>query len=202
MARMSRRAPADHPLHDLLLQRWSPRAFADRLVDAAVLLRLFEAARWTASSYNEQPWAFCVATRDQAEAYQKLLGCLVEFNQTWARSAPVLMITAAHGTFERNGQPNRHAYYDLGAAALSLTLQATAEGLHAHQMAGIQVEKARQDLKLPAGWDPVAGVALGYLGDPANLSADLRQRELAPRTRKTLASFVFGGEWGTPAKIA
>jgi nitroreductase len=198
---MNRRAPADYPIHELIVERWSPRAFADRPVEQAVLQRLFEAARWAPSSYNEQPWAFCVATRDQPEAYQKLLGCLVEFNQTWARSAPVLMLTAAHLTLERNGQANRHAYHDLGLAVAHLTFQATVEGLFLHQMAGIQVEKARQVLGLPQDWDPVTGVALGYLGDPAALSEELRRREQGPRVRKPLAAFVFGSEWGKASNL-
>jgi nitroreductase len=195
---MAKLARADHPIHDLLQRRWSPRAFADRAVEATKLQRLFEAARWTASSYNEQPWAFVVATRDQADAYARLLGCLVEFNQSWARSAPMLMVTAAHLTFDKNGQPNRHAFYDLGAAMAQLTMQATAEGLFVHQMAGILPDKARQFLNIPEGWEAVSGVALGYLGDPATLPDKLRERELEESVRKPLADFVFAGAWKAP----
>jgi nitroreductase len=198
---MSRRAPAAYPIHELLLERWSPRAFADRPVEPEVLRRLFEAARWAPSSYNEQPWAFCVATRDQPEAYARILSCLIEFNQTWARSAPVLMIPVTHLTFERNGQPNRHAFHDVGLAMAQLTVQATAEGLAVHQMAGILPDKAREVLGLPEGWEAVTGVAFGYAGDPATLSEELRKRELAPRTRKPLGAFVFDGAWGKVSPV-
>ena len=123
------------------------------------MARLFEAARWAASSFGEQPWAFIMATKEQPAEYQRLLGCLVEFNQSWAKSAPVLMVTVAEMAFARNGQPNRHALHDVGAAMAQLTVQATAEGLVVHQMAGILPDVARQTLAIPAGWEPVAGVA-------------------------------------------
>lgn len=189
----------EFPIHDLLRKRWSPRAFADRPVEAAKLRSLFEAARWAPSSYNEQPWAFLVATRDQPAEYARLLGCLVAFNQSWAKSAPVLIVTAAHTTFERNGKENRHAYHDVGLAMACLTVQATAEGLYVHQMAGIDVEKARKDLSIPSGWDPVTGAALGYLGDPASLPAELRERELAPGERKPLSNVAFSSSFGKAA---
>src|SRR4051795_11838013 len=110
---MSKLIPSDVPLHELLARRWSPRAFADKPVDSATIERLFEAARWSPSSYNEQPWAFFVAAKNQPEAYAKLLGCLIDFNQNWAKTAPLLVLTAAHTVFERNGQPNLHAYHDV-----------------------------------------------------------------------------------------
>ena len=193
---MSRLAPTDHPIHDLLSKRWSPRAFSDQPIDSATVHRLLEAARWSPSSYNEQPWAFFVATKDRPEDYARLLACLIEFNQSWAKTAPLLIITAAHLTLERNGQPNLHAYHDVGLAAAQLIFQATAEGLLVHQMAGIKVDHTRASLHIPAGWDPVTALAIGYLGDPASLSEDLGKRESAARVRKPLSSFVFGNAWG------
>lgn len=195
---MEKPAETDHPIHDLLRRRWSPRAFADRAIETEKLLRLLEAARWAPSSYNEQPWAFIVATKDQPEAFDRLAGCLVEFNARWARAAPMLALSVAKLQFERNGKPNRHAMHDVGLAAENLVLQATAEGLAVHQMAGFDVEKARRDLALPEGYEPVAMMAVGYPGPPDSLSDALRQRELAPRTRRPLAEFVFSGTWGQP----
>jgi nitroreductase len=186
----------DHPIHDLLRRRWSPRAFSERSVEPAVLARLFEAARWAASSYNEQPWAFIVATKEQPEQFARILGCLVEFNRTWARSAPVLMLTVAHMMLARNRTPNRHAFYDVGQAMGQLTVQATAEGLSVHQMAGILPPLAQQAFAIPEGWEAVTGVAIGYAGDPARLSDELRKREEAPRERKKLSEFVFINGWG------
>src|SRR5438445_449150 len=104
---MERLANNDHPIHDLLRRRWSPRAFSERSIEPAVLARLFEAARWAASSFNEQPWAFLVATKEQPEEFARVLGCLIEVNQAWARLAPVLILTVMHTTFTRNGEPNR-----------------------------------------------------------------------------------------------
>ncbi len=193
---MSKSLPTEFPLHELLMKRWSPRAFSDMPVSKEIVQRLLEAARWSPSSYNEQPWAFFVATKDRPEAYGRLLGCLIDFNQSWAQTAPLLIITAAHLTLERNGKPNLHAYHDVGLASAMLTMQATAEDLLVHQMAGIKVDYTRETLKLPAGWDPVTALAIGYLGDPSVLPEDVRKREGGERTRKPVESFVFGGVWG------
>jgi nitroreductase len=198
---MTKTALNDYPIHDLLKRRWSPRAFADRPVELDKLRSLLEAARWAPSSFNEQPWAFVVATRDQPEDFARVLGCLVEGNQAWAKAAPVLMLSFAHVSFNLNGKTNRHAYHDVGLAMANLTVQATAEGLAVHQMAGIVLEKCRAAFNPPDGWDPVAGAAIGYVGDPNALPEPLRERELAAPTRKPLRSFVFSGAWGKPSPL-
>ena len=195
---MSRLAKTDYPIHELLQKRWSPRAFADKPVEPDKLKRLLEAARWAPSSFNGQPWAFIIGTKDQPAEYAKVLSCLVEFNQSWAKAAPVLMITAARLNFEHNNEPNRHAFHDVGQAIADLTLQATAEGLYVHQMAGILPDVAKKTLAIPDGWEAVTGVAIGYLGDPAALPEKLREREATPSPRKPLAQFAFAGSWGKP----
>jgi nitroreductase len=198
---MDKPALNDHPIHDLLKKRWSPRAFGSRPVEREKLLSLLEATRWAPSSYNEQPWAFIIATHEQPTEYARVLGCLVEFNQSWAKSAPVLLLGVAHLFLERNQQANRHAGYDLGAAAANLTMQATAEGLFVHQMAGVLPDKARAEFHIPEGWDAMTGIAVGYPGDANSLPEELHKRETSPRTRKSLASFVFTGDWATPSPI-
>jgi nitroreductase len=194
---MQKPAKTDYPVHELIRQRWSPRAFDARLIEPEKLKSLLEAARWAPSSYNEQPWAFIVGTKDQPEAYGKVLECFIEFNQSWAKAAPVLMLTVAHLTFDKNGQPNRHAFHDVGLAMGNFAIQATAEGLQVHQMAGILPDRAKQIFAIPDGWEAVAGAAIGYPGDPATLSEQLRQREMEERQRKPLKSIVHVGTWGT-----
>jgi nitroreductase len=184
------------PLHELIRQRWSPRAFSDRSVEKEKLFSLFEAARWAPSCFNEQPWSWIVATKEQPEEFQKLLECLVPGNQLWAKEAPVLMLSVAKLFFEKNKKDNRHAYHDVGLAVENLVLQATALGLVVHQMAGFDVEKARAEFQIPEGFDPVAAIALGYEGDPTQLPENLREKELAPRSRKELKDFVFTEKWG------
>jgi nitroreductase len=198
---MNKVARTDHPIHDLLQKRWSPRAFADRPVPVEILRRLLEAARWAPSSFNEQPWAFIVATKDKPDEFRKLLGCLVAGNQTWAQSAPVLMLTVAHHNFSKNQKPNRHAFHDVGLAMENLTVQATAEGLCVHQMAGIEVEKARAEYGIPVDWEAVTGAAIGYLGDPSMLPEPLQTREKSESTRKPLHEFVFATKWGATASL-
>lgn len=187
---------AQYPLHELILRRWSPRAFASRPVERGPLARLLEAARWAPSCFNEQPWRYIVATQENPTEYARLLACLVEGNQTWAKQAPVLMISVAALNFAHNGQPNRHAFHDVGAASAWLTVQATALGLFVHQMGGIHVDKARETYGIPEGFEAVAGIAIGYLGDPATLTEKQRETELAPSKRNPLEGMVFTGRWG------
>jgi nitroreductase len=196
---MERLRDATHPIHDLLRRRWSPRAFADRPVEREKLLSVLEAARWAPSSNNEQPWHYIVARREEPDEFARLLACLVERNQSWAKAAPVLMLSVATTTFARNGHPNRHALHDAGQAIACLTVEATALGLYVHQMAGFSTDKARETYALPPTAEPVAAIALGYLGDPNSLPEDLRQRELVASPRKPIGEFVFTGAWGRGA---
>src|SRR5580704_14287290 len=152
---MEKPAKTDHQNHELLAKRWSPRAFDSQPVEPAKLQSLFEAARWAPSSYNEQPWAFIVGVKDKPADFAKVLECYVEFNRSWAGGAPVVMLSVAHLTFDKNGQANRHAFHDLGQAAENLSLQATAMGLQVHQMAGILPDRARELFAIPADWEAV-----------------------------------------------
>ena len=199
---MQKPAPNDFPVHELIRERWSPRAFSDKPVPEDILRSLFEAARWAPSSSNEQPWAYVVAARDDNESFEKMLSVLVEFNAAWAKSAPVLAIAVAHLVFAKNNAPNRNAQYDTGAASALLSVEATALGLAVHQMAGFDPQKARQVFGIPSGWEAIAALAIGYPGDPASLPQPLKDRELAPRTRKPIAEFVMAGHWGHTAPFA
>jgi nitroreductase len=197
---MQKPAPTNFPVHNLIRERWSPRAFASKHVEPAILASLFEAARWAPSSNNEQPWAYLVATKDDSENFAKTLSVLVEFNAAWAKEAPVLMIAVSRLNFQ-NGTPNRNAFYDTGAATALLSVEATARGLAVHQMAGFDHTKAKQVFGIPEDCEPIAAIAIGYPGDPESLSQKLRDREVAPRTRKPLSEFVMSGRWGHTSPI-
>jgi nitroreductase len=196
---MKNPAPSAHPIADLLAHRWSPRAFVDRPVDAAALRQLFEAARWAASSFNDQPWYYLVAARQNPEEFQKMLACLIDANQAWAKAAPVLAISVARTKLAHNGAPNGWARHDVGAASASLAIQATELGLAVHQMAGFDPNRARETYHIPEDYEPVAAMAIGYPGEPDALPDALRQRELAERKRKPMTDFVFSGDWGSVA---
>jgi nitroreductase len=192
-------AETQYPIHDLIRRRWSPRAFAGRPVEPEKLGSLLEAARWGASCFNQQPWFFIVAKQDDGDSFNRLLNCLVEGNKAWAQRAPVLMLSVARLTFDEGGQPNRHALHDVGFAAGTLCLQATALGLVVHQMAGFDMGKAREAFRIPEGYEPVAAIALGYQDEPGILSDKLQAKERTLRTRKELSGFVFSGTWGNRA---
>lgn len=189
----------DHPVHPLIVRRWSPYAFGDAPVSKDDLLALFEAARWAASSYNEQPWVFLIAMKEDSAEFNRLLSCLVESNRAWARQAAVLVLACIRQKFSRNGNPNGVALHDLGLACGNLGLEATARGIQVHMMAGIVPDKARVEFGIPEGVQPCTALAIGYAADASSLSAEMAQRETSPRTRKPLSEFVhskaFGKSW-------
>lgn len=196
-------APTDHTIHALLGARYSPRAISDRAVEVEKLRSVLEAARWAPSSFNEQPWSFLVARQEDAEAYEKMAGCLVEANRAWAGKAPVLMIAVGTKQFKRNGMPNRHYGHDTGMALMSMCLQATALGLVTHMMAGFDGQKAKLTYKIPEGSEALTAVALGYPGTAADVGAlpdELRAME-GGRARKGLESIVFEGKFGAAAEF-
>lgn len=174
-----------YTLDQLLAKRYSPRSFSDQKVDMDTLHTVLDAARRAPSSFNEQPWRFIYATKDHPEEYFRLLNCLNEKNQAWAHEAPVLMIGVAKKTFTANGQPNRHAWYDTGAAVGFMVLKATEENLYVHQMAGFLPHKAKETLHIPDEYEPVVMIALGYRGNA----------ERPQKARKPLEEIAFRGEW-------
>jgi len=198
---MDKPAKTEHPIHDLLVKRWSPRAFSDKPVEPAKLRQLFEAARWAASSFNEQPWSFIVALKEDRAAFDKALSCLFEQNQAWAKLAPVLVLTTVKAAFAHNGKPNRVAPHDLGLAMGNLTLQATQLGLWVHQMAGVHLDKVRETYVVPAGHDPMTAFTVGYMGDVNDLPEAMRGPEQSPRTRKPFGEFVFGDRFGEASEL-
>ena len=195
---MNNPAPVDYPVHELVRNRWSPRAFSQKEIAPEILRSLFEAARWAPSSNNEQPWAFLVATRNDPQNFTRAQQPLVEFNANWAKHAFVLGYAVAELAFAKNNTPNRNAQYDTGAAMAWLSVEATARGLFVHQMAGFDPDTAREVFEIPAGWEAIAAFAIGYPGDPASLPQPYRDRETAPRTRKPVREFVMSS-WGRAA---
>jgi len=196
-----KQATTDHPILKILAERWSPYGFDDRPVSEADLRSLFEAARWAASSYNEQPWNYLVATRENPQEFGRLLSCLVEANQAWAKAAPVLVLGVVSLRFAENKKDNRAAVHDLGLAAGNLVVEASARGLSVHQMIGILPDKARELYQIPEHFAAWTAMAIGYPADPAKLSEALKQRDLTPRQRKRLSKFVFTGQWGQPSPL-
>lgn len=193
---MQKPAPVDHEIQTLLRNRYSPRAFDSKPLPTETLRSLFEAARWAPSSMNEQPWRFVLVRREVDPVHATLVAALSDNNQRWAKDAPVLIVAAAALTLEKNGNPNRHAFHDLGLASAQLLFEVYARGLVAHPMGGYDQAKVRACCEIPEGFETAAVWAVGHPGDPNQLPEDLRTRELAPRARKPQSSFVFEGAWG------
>lgn len=188
------------PIHPLLAERHSPRAFDPRAIEGEKLAVMFEAARWAPSCYNDQPWYFIVAQRNQGDAWQRALDCLVPFNQTWAATAPVLLICVTRLNFSHNGNANRHSVYDLGLAMGCLLIEGMHQGIFVHQMAGFDVARTRSEFAVPEGFDVVAMAALGYRGDSSVLPQGVEEKDPKLRERKPNAEFVFDGRWSTPMR--
>ncbi|MGO4738905.1 nitroreductase family protein [Bosea sp. 2KB_26] len=186
---------ADHAIDPLFLERWSPRAFSDDEISEAELLSLFEAARWAPSSYNSQPWRFIYARRRTAH-WQRLLGLLNAFNASWAKDSAALVVIVSKSTLVVPGKAEEiasHTHsFDAGAAWAHLALQATRSGWQAHGMAGLDLERAIVELNVPGDYRVEAAVAIGKVGDKAQLPEALQAREV-PSQRNPLAASVFEG---------
>lgn len=170
--------------------RWSPRAFSDKPVDKQDLLRLFEAARWAPSSFNEQPWRFIVGIRGD-ETYEKIRSTFVDWNLGWTDRVNVLVLIASKTYFELDGRENKHNMWDAGSAAGNIAIQATELGLYCHQMAGLDTGKADKIFEMPEGFKIRTAMAIGHLGDLEDLKEDYKEGETAERTRKPLEELVF-----------
>jgi len=199
---MVKKANPDHPILDVIAERWSPYGFDGKPVSVDDLKSVFEAARWAASSYNEQPWRYIVASAEDEGAFKLMLSCLVEPNQAWAGSVSVLALGITSLTFARNGKPNSVAVHDLGQASAYLALEATSRGLSVHQMSGILPDRARELYGVPEGYEVVTAVAIGYAAHPDTVIDRFREADTTPRGRKPQAEFVFSGGWGKPADFA
>ena len=187
----ARKPQTQHPVDELFLDRWSPRAFDASIIPEADLATIFEAARWAPSSYNNQPWRILYARRE-TEQWPAFFGLLVEGNQAWAKDAGALLLFVSKETFDFNGKPYPTHSFDTGAAWENLALQATKLGLATHGMQGFDYERARAELNIPEGFRVEAMIAVGRPGDPAQLPERLRERE-APSGRKPLDEITCEG---------
>jgi nitroreductase len=200
---MQKPAVTQVPIHELIANRWSGRAYdASKPVSHGQVIALLEAARWAPSCFGDQPWRFLVWDKNTDEkSWQQAFDCVVPGNQTWVKQSPILMLSCADTLFGHNQSPNRWGQYDTGAAAENLCLQAAHLGLIAHQMGGFNADLAREKFNIPAQYTPMAMLAVGYEGDANALPDDLKTRELAERKRKALGELFFDGVWDKPVKV-
>lgn len=194
-----KKAETSVPITENLANRWSGRAFdPNKTISHTELSVLLEAARWAPSSMGYQPWRFLITDKQKTPTeWQSTLDALAESNQSWAKSAPVLMIVFSDLLFE-DGKTNRWALYDTGAAAMSLAAQATELGIMAHQMGGINAKKLKADFKVPDRYECITVVALGYQMEPCLVPEELKTREFSPRKRRPLGLSFYSGSWETP----
>lgn len=197
---MKKPAITQTPVHDLIANRWSGRAYDNtKPVSHEQILSLLEAARWAPSCYGDQPWRLVVWNKtENSTGWRAAFDALSPGNQGWVKDAPLLVLACADTLFNHNDQPNRHAQYDTGAAMENLCLQAEALGLMAHQMGGFDAEKMRVVAAVPSQFTLMAMISVGYPADPASFSAEVAQRETATRKRRELGELFFSGTWAHP----
>jgi nitroreductase len=197
MTKSANSRTADHEIDKIFLERWSPRAFTEEEIPEADLFSMFEAARWAPSSYNSQPWVFVYARRSSPH-FDKLLGLLIEFNQSWAKRAGALVIMASHSLMLPPGAekavPSHSHSFDAGAAWGSFALQGAMLGWHAHGMVGFDIPRAFAELDFPEGCRVEAAAAVGRLADKSILPEAMQKRE-APSPRKPVTDFAFEGKF-------
>jgi nitroreductase len=197
---MKKNATTQFPIAPLLAERWSGRAYdSRRLLGAKETIVLLEAARWAPSCMGDQPWRVLVMNKaTHPEVWEKGFECLSEGNQSWVRHAPWLALICADTLFSKNGEPNRWAEYDVGAAALSICLQATSLGMMAHQLGGFDQVKARAIFNIPSRFQLMSFICVGYPVAEEEIPEALVEREKAPRVRRPLGELFFDAQWDTP----
>jgi nitroreductase len=197
---VTNRAKTDYPISDIIIRRWSARAFSTRPVENSKLLSILEAARWAPSSRNEQPWRYIVFTNNNPQMLKKAQSVLKEIND-YAKRAPILICAIAKKTYSENGNPNRLHFHDLGAANENMFLEAFNQGLIMHEMGGFDVQKAREVFNVPEDYEVGVMIAIGYQDTYHVLPERLREKAFTPRVRKPLSEIVFIGEIGNGIKV-
>ncbi|MEE4178096.1 MAG: nitroreductase family protein [Bacteroides sp.] len=198
---MEKPAITDKNLHPLLKSRWSPRSFDSRPVEADKLQRIFEAARWAPSSFNEQPWRFMLGIKGD-ETWDKIFDSLLEWNQQWAVTAPVLVMAIGSKHYEMTGKESDIYKYDVGQAIGHMTFQVMEEGLMMHQMGGFSKKKAIENFDIPEEFQPLTVSAIGYQAAPEQLPEEFAKMEYNERRRRTPEEQVFAGRFGQPSPLA
>jgi nitroreductase len=184
---------AAHPIDNLFLDRWSPRAMTGEPIAQEDLMSLFEAARWAPSSYNNQPWRMLYARKD-TEQWPLFFDLLVEFNQSWAKNAGALVLFISKTTFDKNGEPSVTHSFDTGSAWENLALQGWLKGLVVHGMQGFDYARARSELNIPEAYKVEAMIAIGKPTDSDSLPPELRERE-GPSDRRPLDQTICEGKF-------
>lgn len=197
---MTKNASNQYPLNEFARKRWSPRAFSQEPIAIEKLQSLFEAARWSASAMNEQPWRFILGIKPD-ESWNKILETLVEGNSIWAKEVPVLILSIGKTIYSHDDSENTVFSYDVGQSVANMAIEAMNQGLYVHQMAGFSPVKAIENFIIPDGYQPITVVAAGYIGDAESLPENLKIRELAKRERKDFSHFVFSSRFGQVADI-
>jgi len=192
---MIKDARTRYPVNEISRTRWSPRAFADKPVEKEKLQSIFEAARWSASSSNQQPWRFMIGFKNDA-TWQKIFETLDDWNRKWAYNAPVFLMSIGRKTTVRSNRDNFHFAYDTGQSVVHMTFEAMSQGLYVHQMGGFDRQKASELFCIPEVYQPLTVIVIGYLGDPEILLEEYKKTELEPRKRKDFDEIVFSGMFG------
>jgi len=198
---MEKPAITDRSIHPLIKRRWSPRSFDSRPVEADKLARIFDAARWAPSSFNEQPWRFMLGIKGD-ETWDKIFDSLLEWNQQWAKTAPVLLLSIGSTHYEKTHKESDIFKYDVGQSIAYLTFQASEEGLMMHQMGGFSKKKAIEHFGIPEDFMPLTVSALGYQAAPEQLPKEFAELEHKDRSRMALDELVFSGRFGQASPLA
>ena len=197
---MDKPAKTNYGIQPLLKKRWSPRSFTDQMVGKESLQRIFEAARWAPSSSNDQPWRFIVGIKGD-KTWDKIMETLVDFNQKWAKLAPVLALSIGKKISDKSGKPSRTFTYDVGQSVAHITFQAMHEGLFVHQMGGFSTQKAAELFNIPEDYQAITAFAIGHKGSPDLLEENFAEMEKSERKRHPASDFVFSELFGKKSDL-
>jgi nitroreductase len=183
---------------EIIRERWSPYAFSPATVEEFKLKAMFEAAGYAPSANNEQPWIFVYTTKEDTKTFNEYVEFLTVSNQVWAKEAYALVISMARTRFGKSGKINRYAFHDTGMAVSNLLMQALSMDIYVHQMGGFSAEKVKEYFGLNESIEPVAVMAVGYVGDGYSLPDELLKRDELRRPRKQVNEYAFKNKMSNP----
>ncbi|MDN3656144.1 nitroreductase family protein [Ferruginibacter paludis] len=185
-----KKAITKYPVLDIIKKRWSPRSFSDKAISETDVKTIIEAASWSFSALNEQPWRYVAAFRGTS-LFDSFFDLLNAGNKNWNNNTSVLVLSVLSNIYSNDGTVNTYAMHDTGAANMLLTLQANSMGIYTHLMEGFSKEHAQKLLNQGDEIKPVVMIALGYPDVAEKLDEPFKTRELSPRSRKDINEILL-----------
>lgn len=165
---------------ELIVRRYSCRAYKREPVEEEKLKRILEAANMAPTACNLQPFRFIVINTHGREGELRQI-----YPADWFVQAPIVICACAIPKMAWSRRDGRnYADVDTTIAMDHLILAAADLGLGTCWIAAFDVDAARKILSIPSGVEPIAFTPVGYPAD-----------EPRAKRRKSIEEIVCYDKW-------